>query len=91
MSCQSDETPHDATEEGEVIKKGDVRPPYQRIASDLRAQIMSGDLGPGTQLPSTPQLVEQYEAANTTIQKAVSALRGRGLPAQPDGQGRLRP
>ena len=70
-----------------MIKKGDVRPPYQRIASDLRAQIMSGDLEPGTQLPSTPQLVEQYEAANTTIQKALSALKDEGFLRSQMGKG----
>lgn len=49
----------------------DHRPRHQQIAAELRDLIMRGDLGPGTQLPSTAQLVERYGAANATIQHAL--------------------
>lgn len=39
---------------------------------------MSGRLEPGTQLPSTPQLVEQYSSANATIQRALAILKAEG-------------
>ncbi|MGH3809216.1 MAG: GntR family transcriptional regulator [Pseudonocardiaceae bacterium] len=45
----------------------DGRPRHQQIAAELRAQIMSGELAPGAQLPSTQHLVRQYAAANATI------------------------
>jgi GntR family transcriptional regulator len=65
----------------------DSRPLHQQIAADLRAQIMSGDLAPGDQLPSTSQLVTQYNAANPTIQKAASALKDEGFLRSRPGAG----
>jgi GntR family transcriptional regulator len=65
----------------------DSRPRHQQIAADLRAQIMSGNLPPGTQLPSTQQLVEQYAAANATIQRALGALKNEGFVSSRVGKG----
>lgn len=62
--------------------KRDERPRHQQVSADLRARIMSGDLPPGTQLPSTSQLVERYGAANATIHRAVAALKNEGLAIQ---------
>lgn len=57
----------------------DHRPRHQQIAAELRDLIMRGELGPGTQLPSTAQLVERYGAANATIQHALKALKDEGF------------
>lgn len=70
-----------------MAKQRDERPPSQQIAAGLRAQIMSGDLKPGTQLPSTAQLVTLYEAANTTVQKALGILRNEGFLRSHQGKG----
>lgn len=45
----------------------------------LRYEIMSGDLVPGSKLPSTNQLKERFEASNATIQKALQLLKEEGL------------
>ncbi len=65
----------------------DARPLHQQVAADLRAKIMAGDLAPGDQLPSTSQLVEQYRAANPTIQKAAGLLKDEGYLHSRPGAG----
>ncbi|WP_043613913.1 GntR family transcriptional regulator [Nonomuraea candida] len=58
-----------------MARRTDSRPRHQQVAADLRAQIMSGLLPAGAQLPSTPQLAEQYECAPATIQGAMKLLK----------------
>jgi GntR family transcriptional regulator len=65
----------------------DGRPRHQQIAADLRAQIMSGDLPPGTKLPSTQHMVQRYAAANATIQHALAALKDEGFVYSQVGKG----
>ncbi|MER7395396.1 GntR family transcriptional regulator [Streptomyces sp. NPDC000151] len=57
----------------------DRRSLHERIAADLRDEIMSGDLAPGSSLPSTAQLKERFSASNATVQKAVGLLKDEGL------------
>ncbi|MGC0416382.1 GntR family transcriptional regulator [Embleya sp. AB8] len=57
----------------------DRRPLHQRIAADLRDEIMSGDLVPGADLPSTQRLKERFDASNATIQKALQVLKDERL------------
>ena len=65
----------------------DGRPRHQQVAADLRARIMSGELPPGEQLPSTAQLVEHYNAANATVQRALGALKDEGFLTSRMGKG----
>ncbi|RSM87540.1 GntR family transcriptional regulator [Kibdelosporangium aridum] len=65
----------------------DTRPRHQQIAAELRDLIMRGELSPGTQLPSTAQLVERYNAANATIQHALKALKQEGFLDSRVGKG----
>jgi GntR family transcriptional regulator len=62
-----------------LAKKPDKRHPYVKLAAEIRAQIMAGTLTPGTQLPSTRQLMEQYSAPNATVQSAVALLKDEGF------------
>ncbi|MEU3094564.1 GntR family transcriptional regulator [Streptomyces sp. NPDC006967] len=57
----------------------DRRSLHERIAADLRDEIMSGDLAPGANLPSTTQLKERFDASNATIQKALHVLKDEQL------------
>ncbi|WP_460702675.1 GntR family transcriptional regulator [Myceligenerans halotolerans] len=41
----------------------DQRPRHEQVAAELREQILSGDLAPGAQLPSTAQLMARFDAA----------------------------
>lgn len=67
------------TVRGPETEEADGRPLHERIAADLRDDIMSGDLAPGDSLPSTAQLKERFGAANATVQKALQLLKGEHL------------
>ncbi|MGX1757562.1 GntR family transcriptional regulator [Streptomyces lydicus] len=57
----------------------DDRPLHERIAADLRDEIMNGDLAPGARLPSTARLKERFAASNATVQKALGLLKEERL------------
>jgi GntR family transcriptional regulator len=65
----------------------DTRPEHIKIAAKIREQIMAGTLEPGTQLPSTSQLVELHSAANATIQRATKDLKLEGFLSSHSGKG----
>ncbi|RVX46252.1 regulatory GntR family protein [Nonomuraea polychroma] len=67
--------------------KNTGRPGYLQIADDLRAQIRGGSLAPGTPLPSTTQLAEQYDASLSVVKMAVGILRNEGLVIGQQGKG----
>lgn len=52
---------------------------YQQIVRDLRDQIRRGDLGPGDQIPTETELMEQYQVSRNTVRKAVDVLTSTGL------------
>jgi GntR family transcriptional regulator len=60
---------------------------YQRIADDLRQQIESGDLPPGSQLGTEIELREYYGASRNTVRDAIKSLITRGLIETRPGQG----
>lgn len=70
-----------------MAARSEERPPYETTAAELRALIMSGDLAPGTQLPSTTVLVERFGVSSTTIQKALAVLKGEGYLTSRQGKG----
>lgn len=70
-----------------MAKKTDDRPRHVQIAACLRARILSGDLPPGTQLPSTPKLMGQFDAASATVQRAISMLKAEGFATSRAGAG----
>jgi GntR family transcriptional regulator len=55
------------------------RPAYQQIADRLRADIQSGALESGSQVPSERELMDQYEAARGTVRQSLAVLRTEGL------------
>jgi GntR family transcriptional regulator len=62
-------------------------PLYQRIANDLRAQIETGQLQPGAQLPPEEQLGKLFKASRNTIRDAIKFLVNLGLVETRAGQG----
>ncbi|MET9343463.1 GntR family transcriptional regulator [Nonomuraea sp. NPDC003804] len=70
-----------------VVRRVDPRPRHQQIAAELRAEIMSGDMKAGEQLPSTAHLVARFDAANATIQRALQALKDEGFVRGHPGKG----
>ncbi|MFI1305553.1 GntR family transcriptional regulator [Streptomyces sioyaensis] len=57
----------------------DRRSLHERIAADLRDEIMSGDLEPGAKLPSTTRLKARFDASSATVQKALQLLKDERL------------
>ena len=62
-------------------------PPYQQIAADLRARIESGELEPGSMVPSITRLTQEYGVAKGTAVKALAELRREGLTRTVPGWG----
>lgn len=50
-------------------------PYHVRIRTDIRARIISGEWAPGSKLPSTRELVEQYREQLPAPQLAASTVR----------------
>lgn len=59
------------------MKRVDDRPQSARIAADLRAKILSGDIT-GT-LPTFERLKALYETSTNTAQRAVAMLKAEGF------------
>jgi GntR family transcriptional regulator len=60
-------------------------PFYRRIRADIQARIASGEWPPGTQLPSTRELVAYYRdkfgsrtLAHSTVRHTISLMIERG-------------
>jgi DNA-binding GntR family transcriptional regulator len=64
-----------------------ANPMYRQIAEDLRYQIESGRLAPGSQLPTELDLRERYNASRNTVRDAIKWLANLGLVETRPGQG----
>lgn len=64
---------------GAVIERDGPVAPWRQIAQIYRDRIESGEMPPGSRLPSIRTIAEQYEVATTTAQKVLEALRDEGL------------
>ena len=62
-------------------------PLYRRIADDLRGQIETGQLEPGSQLPPEEKLGELFNASRNTIRDAIKFLSNLSLVETRAGQG----
>ena len=62
-------------------------PASTRIAAELRSRIASGELPPGSRLPSTRALVQRYGIAMATATKILTSLRQEGLIRSVPGVG----
>ncbi|HVS41307.1 MAG TPA: GntR family transcriptional regulator [Candidatus Dormibacteraeota bacterium] len=69
------------------VDPSDPRPPYRRIADQLRDEIHSERLKPGDRLPSERQLLEQWGTAYATVRQALGLLKAEGLVDSVQGLG----
>ncbi|MFG2061748.1 GntR family transcriptional regulator [Micromonospora sp. NPDC048871] len=65
----------------------DSRARHQQVAAELRAMILSKDLPPGSKLPSTAQLQQEYGVPNQTVQNAIAVLKREGYADSSPGKG----
>jgi GntR family transcriptional regulator len=61
--------------------------PYERIAEDLRWEILSSRRQAGERLPSEHKLAEQYGTSRPTVRRAIALLKGEGLIVTEQGKG----
>jgi GntR family transcriptional regulator len=62
-----------------MVNRGSAVPPWEQFAALLRERIQSGELAPGTRLPSVRSYSQEYDLAPGTITKALDRLRAEGL------------
>jgi GntR family transcriptional regulator len=62
-------------------------PDYQRIIDDVQQKIATGELEPGTALPSIAQMAELYDTSQTTVKTALAILRAQGIVRGHQGKG----
>ena len=65
-----------STAAGSVPERRDV---YERLADELRQEVVSGRYKPGDRLPSTLELMERTGVANLTVRGAYRTLIEEGL------------
>ncbi len=62
-------------------------PPYLQIVSQIRGQILAGELKDGDPIPSARQITRQWKVAMATAAKVLSTLRSEGLVRAVPGRG----
>src|SRR5919199_3101376 len=62
-------------------------PPSRRMADELRRAILSGELAPGTKLPSERELARRHGTARNTARQAIDFLEADGLVEAQHGRG----
>ncbi|MFJ7999000.1 GntR family transcriptional regulator [Streptomyces sp. NPDC096310] len=61
--------------------------PFKRVANELRAEILRGDLAPGDKIPSENSLKDRFGVTRTTVRKGIALLRSEGLITSEQGRG----
>lgn len=69
------------------IVTGDARPVFRQIVDGLRMKIATGDLAPGSRLPSVRGLALQLTVNPNTVVKAYAELTTEGLIESRKGVG----
>lgn len=82
-----------------VIEIDDPTPVYEQIVAQIEEGVRSGELDPGTRLPSIRQLAHDLELNQNTVARAyavlethgiVTTLGRRGTIVSKDGSGRVK-
>jgi len=71
----------------QALDARDKRKPYIQIAASIRAAILSGELEPGSQLPSGEELARFFSVSRMTVTAAVRVLREEGFIRSRAGSG----
>jgi len=69
------------------LSKEDVRPLYQQITDQIKAQIMDGTLRAGEELPSIRQLARELLTSVITVKRAYDELEKEGYIYTKQGLG----
>jgi GntR family transcriptional regulator len=69
------------------MSKISFKPMYQQVYESLRSRMASGELAPGTFLPSENVLAEDYGVSQGTLRKAIDRLAADKLVVRYQGKG----
>src|SRR6266487_1443282 len=69
------------------IDPADKRQPNVQIAASIRAAILTGELAPGSQLPTGHELAKSFGVSRMTVQTAIRTLRDEGFVRSRTGSG----
>lgn len=72
-----------------VVDKHDKTPPYLQIAATIRHKIATGELAPGSSLPSVRQLMKIAGVTSTTVTRSYHLLQEEGLISIQQGVGAI--
>ena len=70
-----------------VVSNKTSRPLYEQISTQVKAQIMSGELKAGEPLPSIRALAKSLQISVLTVQKAYDLLQADGFIETTAGKG----
>ena len=70
-----------------VVSNKTSRPLYEQIVSQIKTQIMSGELKAGEALPSIRSLAKSLQISVLTVQKAYDILQEEGFIETTAGKG----
>lgn len=70
-----------------VVSNKTSRPLYEQITSQIKTQIMSGELKAGEALPSIRSLAKSLQISVLTVQKAYDVLQEQGFIETTAGKG----
>ena len=70
-----------------IINHTSMTPIYEQIVSQIRADIINGDLAPGTALPSVRMLSRELKISALTVKKAYDNLESEGFTVTVHGKG----
>lgn len=68
--------------------RGERKPKLsERVATELRGQVLSGEIPPGRKLPTENQLTEAFGVSRTVVREAIATLAADGLVESRQGAG----
>ncbi|TCP53080.1 GntR family transcriptional regulator [Tamaricihabitans halophyticus] len=69
----------ESTEERTGLRVHRVQAAYRQVAEQLKAQILSGELGAGTRLPNEAELTRLFGVSRSTVREALRLLASQQL------------
>jgi DNA-binding transcriptional regulator YhcF (GntR family) len=62
-----------------TVDQESAEPPYEQVREQVRAQVVSGELAPGTKLPTVRRLAGDLGLAVNTVARAYRELEALGV------------
>jgi DNA-binding FadR family transcriptional regulator len=87
MSMRSLPAEERTSQQGGEAKPAGRKNLVETVGNRLRQAILSGDLRPGSKLPSEAGLTQQYDVSRTVVREAIASLRADGLVEARHGVG----